>query len=126
MTISLTEMIGTAIEAHGAWSAHLREAVQTGKSRRSGDQAACHKSCAFGTWLESPETRARYAQTPAYQVIHRLHRQFHAVAGDITDLINAGDLAQASALIEGDMAQTSERLVRGLMKWRAEEGQRAA
>lgn len=116
----MIENIKMAVGAHGGWLVQLNTAIATGTSKKTGDEAACHKSCAFGTWLESTGIKANYAATDPYKVIYRLHREFHAAAGDVTDLVLAGHLQEAKALLDGELTARSQKLVRGMQKWMQE------
>lgn len=55
-----------------------------------------------------------------YQVIRRLHAEFHQCAGRVLDRAVAGQAGEARLLLEGEYAQRSEKLMRALGKWKRE------
>ncbi len=50
--------------------------------------------CVLGRWLHG-EGRARYVSWPEYTIVFECHKAFHAEAGRIARLINAGQYIQA-------------------------------
>ena len=91
---SVSEVLHTALEAHKAWDARLREAIKTGSSATTPEQAGVDDQCAFGKWLHSPG-EFRTSQPEAWQQIHDLHEQFHRNAAGVLKLAIAGKRREA-------------------------------
>ena len=116
----LSTQINAAIGAHGAWKVRLKAAINTGTCDVTPAAASCDDTCAFGGWLYgatiSPATRAG---TP-YQVIRRLHAEFHQCAGQVLSHVATGNKPGAQKVLDGEFTERSEKLVRALHKWKRE------
>lgn len=55
-----------------------------------------------------------------YQVVKRLHRDFHIAAAEVIDAVTHAQDDRAAALMEEDFTPKSEKLVRALTKWKRE------
>ncbi len=74
------------------------EAIKTGSSGTTVEQAGADDQCAFGKWLHSPgEFRASHPDR--WQEIHDLHEQFHRNAAQVLKLATTGQQRQAEELI---------------------------
>ncbi len=91
---SLSEVLTAARDTHNAWGARLRDAIDSGHSAMSTDQAGADDQCAFGKWLHSPG-EFRTSQPERWQRIHDLHEQFHRNAADVLKLATTGQTKQA-------------------------------
>lgn len=116
----LLNQINNAISAHSSWKIKLRTAVNKGKSEHSIDDVRCDDKCAFGKWLHGSEIDEPTRSGVPYSVIKRLHAEFHVCAADVLKMATTGDAPGADALLDGDFSARSEKLVRGLCKWRGE------
>lgn len=117
---TLINQINNAIGAHGSWKIKLRTAVNKGKSEHSVEDVRCDDKCAFGKWLHGTEIDAQTRSGAPFNVIKRLHAEFHVCAADVLKKATTGDIPGASELLDGDFAARSEKLVRGLRKWKGE------
>lgn len=115
--------IRDAMGAHGAWKLRLRTAVQTGRGDISAARARCDDRCDFGRWLYGPGLSAEMKAGKPYQVVRRLHAEFHAAAGEVLAAAERGDRAGADALLADAFDPRSEVLKRALMKWLGELSQ---
>lgn len=115
--------INNALGAHGAWKLKLKTAVQLGHSTVSPTQIACDKSCAFGTWLHGTSIDTPTRSGMPYQVVRRLHAEFHECASRVASLANSGQKEAAALLLDGEYKQRSEKLSRALTKWKGELAQ---
>ena len=119
-TQAMIKEINDAIGAHGMWKMRLRTAINTGTGDFSSADVCRDDRCAFGKWIHGssidPATRA----SVPYQVIRRLHAEFHRTAGEVLACVERGNRPAAEALLAGDYTARSEKLVRGLSKWKAE------
>ncbi len=117
----IEDQIRTAIGAHGAWKLHLRAAVISGTCDTTGDEAACDDRCAFGKWLHGQQIDNQTRRSVPFRVVLRLHKQFHACAGDVIDAALAGQKDEALSILEGDFTDVSHRLRRAMVKWAGEQ-----
>ncbi len=117
---TLIDQINNAIGAHGSWKIKLRTAVNKGHSTHNVDEVRCDDKCAFGKWLHGSNIDGPTRAGAPYNVIKRLHAEFHICAADVLSKATNGDTPGAAQLLEGDFAAKSEKLVRGLRKWKGE------
>lgn len=118
--LDLSTAITNAIGAHGAWKMRLRTAIATRQSDLNPGDVRCDDRCEFGKWLYSPQIDAETKAGMPYQVVRRLHREFHHAAADVISAVARNDKDQAVALMEDDFTPRSEKLVRALTKWKRE------
>ena len=116
----LINQINNAIGAHGSWKIKLRTAVNKGHSEHSVDEVRCDDRCPFGKWLYGGDIDAAMKASAPYNVIKRLHAEFHVCAADVLQKATTGDAAGAAQIMEREFTPTSEKLVRGLRKWKGE------
>lgn len=112
--------ITNAIGAHGAWKMRLRTAIRTQQSDITVATVRRDDCCEFGKWLHGPKIDAATKSDVPYQVITRLHRDFHAAAAEVMEAALDGHDAQAETLMADDFTFKSEKLVRALTKWKRE------
>jgi len=105
---SLEETFAAALQAHHAWNARLREAIDTGRSSMPVEQAARDDACAFGKWLHAPG-QFREQQPECWQHLHDLHGQFHADAAEILKLATTGSAGEARERMRGNDFAAIER-----------------
>jgi hypothetical protein len=117
---SLINEINQAIGAHGAWKMRLRTAINTGTGDITVADASHEALCAFGKWLTGPSVSPAVRAGVPYQVVRRLHAEFHQIAGQVLAEALRGRREEASILMEGPFAAQSEKLVRALTKWKNE------
>ena len=122
----LVDEIMKAIGAHGAWKMRLRTAIQLGSSDVDPGAVRCDNLCAFGKWLHGPSLDPTIKSGMPFQVTKRLHAEFHECASDVLELALRGDKPNAQALLDGEYAQRSTKLVEALSKWRRELSRPAA
>ncbi len=116
----MIEQINAAIGAHGAWKLRLRTAISTGQCDVTPATARCENKCQFGRWLHGPEIDSGTRAGVPYQVVTRLHADFHRTAGDILECALRGDRQRAQLQLDGNYGAQSEKLVRALTKWKRE------
>jgi len=117
---NLIKQINDAIGAHGSWKIKLRTAINKGHSTQNAADVRCDDKCAFGKWLHGPEIDAQTRTSIPYSVIKRLHAEFHVCAADVLKQATSGNVSGATELLEGEFSAKSEKLVRGLRKWKGE------
>lgn len=112
--------VQNAIRAHGAWKLRLKTAIATGSSTLKIDDVARDDCCEFGKWLYSNKISPATKQGKPYQVIKRLHGEFHQCAGSVLKEVTAGKREAATSLLNGPFTDKSETLVMALGKWKGE------
>lgn len=117
---AVVPQIDAAIGAHGAWKLRLRTAIRNGESELTPSTVCRDDECAFGKWLYSSEIDPATRAGMPYQVIRRLHAEFHQCAGDVLGQALSGQRALAEAKLEGEFTARSDKLVRALTKWKGE------
>jgi uncharacterized phage infection (PIP) family protein YhgE len=91
---SVAGVMTSALEAHQAWRASLRDAIDTGTSSISVQDAGHDDRCNFGKWLHGPGT-FRDRDPQRWQLVHDLHEQFHRNAAQLLELATTGKTEQA-------------------------------
>ena len=88
-----------AIKAHGDWKLKLRAAIST-KETLDAQSIATDNACPLGQWLHGP-ARKKYGNLKSYASCVEQHKLFHLEAGKVASAINAGQLQQAKAMLDG-------------------------
>lgn len=117
---AIIEEVNNAIGAHGMWKMRLRTAITSGRCDITSADACCDNKCAFGKWLYGPTLDSQVRAGVPYQVIRRLHAEFHRSAGEVLAQVERGNASGAQATMGGEFADRSEKLVRALTKWKGE------
>ena len=81
------------IAAHQQWRVTLRNAALRGKELDA-NTIRRDDCCALGKWIHGPGGQ-RWGREPLFTELLGHHKAFHAEAGKVADLINAGQVAQA-------------------------------
>ena len=114
------EQINNAIGAHGAWKLRLRSAISSGRGDINAITAGRDDLCEFGKWLNSSDIDAETRNGMPYQVVRRLHTEFHRTAGRVLALVEARHVDAAKDCMSGEFTERSEKLVRAMMKWKGQ------
>ena len=109
-----------AIGAHGAWKLKLSTAIATGRSTVTPEELSRDDCCAFGKWLAGSDLDAATRAGKPYQVVSRLHSEFHRAAGDVLAKALDGDEVGAQTLMDGAYKEKSAKLSAALSKWRTD------
>jgi hypothetical protein len=117
---SIVEEINNAVGAHGVWKLKLKTAISTGSSGNDVEKVKCDNLCDFGQWLYSDKITADLKQGKPYEVIKRLHAEFHEIAASVLIQVDKNESDKAKVILETDFAEKSSTLVRALSKWKAE------
>ncbi len=112
--------ITSAMGAHGAWKLKLKTSIATGQFEQDVHSVSCDDRCQFGQWLHGPSIEPGTKAGVPYQVVRRLHAEFHQSAAKVLSHALKGEKAQATAVLEGDYAERSDKLGRALLKWKRE------
>jgi methyl-accepting chemotaxis protein len=112
---SETDVFRAAREAHEAWRARLRDAIETGSSPVSVEDAGKDDACSFGKWLHGPGM-LRDRDPERWQLLHDLHEQFHRNAAEVLALAISGRRADAQAMINNPKFSDIERRLKDALK----------
>lgn len=116
----IIEEIENAVRAHGMWKLKLKTAITTGRNESDARDVECDNLCAFGKWLYGPTITPQIAAGKPYEVIKRLHAEFHKCAGSVLRKIDVGQIDGAQEILDTEFAEKSTILVRALTKWKKE------
>ena len=120
MNDSLIKEIDAAISAHATWKLRLKTAITTGRVEQDVETVRRCDQCAFGKWLDGPTISGDVRAGKPYEVVHRLHADFHRAAADVLIAVARGNIDAAQTTMSGDFADRSRILVVALNKWRNE------
>jgi len=111
--------ITQAVAAHGQWKSKLRLAIDTGQSEPTPERVKQDCNCGFGKWLYNGIDDANKASDD-YQLIKRLHADFHKEAGAILEMGLNGDKGNANAKmsIDSPFSKISADLTKAMMAWK--------
>ena len=112
--MSMKEQVEKAVAAHEAWKQRLTAAIDSGSSTFDAGTVATDNACDFGKWLYSLSDGDKAAD---FESVRSLHADFHALAGKILGLATGGNKDEASALMSGEFAALSGKLVSTLNAW---------
>ena len=112
---SVSDVLGSALEAHQAWRTRLLEAIETGKSPMSVQEAGHDDRCNFGKWLHGPGT-LRDRDPRRWQQLHDLHEQFHCNAAEVLELAISGRATEAEERMQASEFVKIERQLQGALQ----------
>ncbi|HUO75254.1 MAG TPA: methyl-accepting chemotaxis protein [Solirubrobacteraceae bacterium] len=112
---SAADVFRAAREAHEAWRGRLREAISTGTSAVSVEDAGKDDMCGFGKWIHGPGM-LRDRAPERWQLLHDLHEQFHRNAAEVLALATSGRKADAQALIQSARFTDVERRLQDALR----------
>lgn len=126
MTASrMIDAISKAIYAHGAWKQKLRNAIASGDTDLIMEMARDDSKCDLGILLDSPAIPQGMRATMSYQIVRRLHSEFHVCAGDVLAQAQVDRTGVADMLLSGECSDRSQVLIAALTRWKAELSQAA-
>jgi hypothetical protein len=111
---SPTDVMAAALEAHEAWNAKLRQAIQTGDCPTSVEQASRDDACTFGKWLHGNPSFQR-EHPKQWQKLHDLHEQFHRLAASVLERAVSGRKAEAERLARATEFETIKQQLRSAL-----------
>jgi hypothetical protein len=106
--------ITNAISAHGAWIGRFRRFF-SGQEKLDAAVVSKNDQCDFGKWLNGEGKGL--LDGASYQQIHKLHTEFHKIAGEVVRKVERGDVAGGKAAIEktGEFGKASAVLTAAMM-----------
>lgn len=106
--------IDVAIGAHQNWKARLALYLEGKSTEDLRPEVICHDDrCDLGKWIHS-DGQKQLGQYAMFAELRAVHKIFHQHASSVVALQNAGKHADAKALLDGEYAKTSERVIRRL------------
>ncbi|MGV6821216.1 MAG: CZB domain-containing protein [Parvularcula sp.] len=112
--------IQKALTAHGAWKMRIQTSISRKSIDADPDTVCCDNLCEFGKWLYGPSMDEMTRAGKPYQVIRRLHAEFHECAAEVLREIDAGNMTKANEIFHGEYEFRSHKLSIALSKWRRE------
>ncbi|MBY0364655.1 hypothetical protein CDN99_15355 [Roseateles aquatilis] len=102
------------------WKVSLRGAIER-HEHLDADAISCDNRCQLGQWLHGAGGRRNGTQ-PKFMALPEEHRKFHEAAGEVARRINAGQMDDATRMLDsgsafarssGDVAVALNRVRRG-------------
>jgi hypothetical protein len=120
--MSFAHEIAIAVRIHIGWRDKLTALIESGDLDLNAGLVGKDNACEFRRWLYGSSISLRMHCDPHFLKVHRLHREFHACAGAIVQLILEGRKQEAQALMEddGDYTKISDQLVAAMLSWQKE------
>ena len=87
----MKEVLQQAITSHSHWKYNLQQAIKTGKSQATVDEAKNAHLCELGKLLDSAVGKT----LPDYAELTKIHQDFHEEAADILKLALTGKQSEA-------------------------------
>ncbi|MBK7003511.1 MAG: CZB domain-containing protein [Rhodoferax sp.] len=78
---------------------------------------SAHNLCPFGKWLHGQTLSADEMAGGDFEIVSKLHSEFHKLAGKIKELIETDEVSKARELLLGEFEETSNALVSALRVW---------
>ncbi len=119
-TTPVLTAIDKAVSAHAQWKNRLRIAAETRQSDITPDHACKDNLCQFGKWLYGDALGISRAEKGAdYEVIRRMHAEFHVQAAETLKKALAGDRAgyDIDTAPTGKFHTISTELTQALLLW---------
>ena len=106
--------LDVAIDAHERWKSDLLRYLQGQSAEAPQPDGTCgDDGCELGRWLGG-DGQKRFGRNALFSDLRTLHETFHRHAASVVALHQAGRRSDARALLHGDYAKASERIVRRL------------
>ena len=107
--------IDSAIGKHAEWKVKFRVAIAKKEKMDVAHVANIHV-CDFGAWLDN-EGKHQHGRLPEFANLVDIHKQFHAEAVKVAQLINATKYSEAEAALSGSSySQVSTQMANGVLK----------
>ncbi|WP_088278467.1 CZB domain-containing protein [Ideonella sp. A 288] len=97
--------LSQATQAHSEWKVKLRMAI-TKKESLDANTISADNCCNLGKWLHG-EAKGKYASLRSYSECVQRHAAFHREAGAVARVINSGDFAKATQMLDGGTAYSA-------------------
>jgi hypothetical protein len=112
------KMIDKAISAHKEWKSRLENAIATGSSDILPIVVKKDDICEFGKWLYSLSATEKLSED--YNIVRKLHAEFHAIAADILQHAVSAEIDEAKRKLSfgGTYGIASSKLCTALYDWK--------
>ena len=124
MTAHETLILDAAAQSHVFWLERLHADASRGRTEHSAEAARRVDACALGHWLHAG-ARPSVRELEPYRTVVEVHTRFHAMAGDILDLVLQGERAEALHRLDvnGEFMMLSGQLLVGLRALQAADAE---
>jgi len=112
--------LDNAIKAHADWRATLRTAAAKNE-QLDAETISRDNCCEMGKWLHGAGG-SKFGGKPTFVSLINAHQDFHTEAGKVAKIINQGDGAQATQMLESGtgFSQTSNEVSRLIVQLKGE------
>lgn len=112
--------IHEAMNAHVNWKVRLQKYIDGKSDEQLDPMLVCRDDqCSLGKWIHGPATKHFHADK-AFHTLRSDHAQFHYVAANVIRYMQEGDKAGAEALMKGEYAKVSHRVIKMLNELNAQ------
>jgi hypothetical protein len=104
-----------AVAAHIKWKVRLEDYINGSSTETLDPMVICRDDqCALGKWIHG--TAANYFNhSDDFQRLRADHAQFHFIAGNVVSKVQTHDQTGAEALMQGEYAHVSRKVVQALV-----------
>ena len=115
--MNLDTSITDAIVSHRLWRIRFTSALETGLEALRTDIVEAADQCALGKWLQATEIPRQVRESPQFNNVVELHRDFHRVSGLVLAFAKEGSHQQFIDALnpDGIFSQASSALVDALL-----------
>ncbi|MBM4200098.1 MAG: hypothetical protein FJ189_02280 [Gammaproteobacteria bacterium] len=117
--MDIYSQLSKAFAAHGFWKMWLIQAINTGETDLTVENARQDERCGFGRWLQSLPDDIK--ATVYWQKVPALHNRFHHDAAHVLELALHGQRTDAMSEVaqDGGFTESSRALTHTIMDWKA-------
>lgn len=103
-----------AINAHVKWKVRLQDYLNGASAETLDPMVICRDDqCVLGQWIHGPALK-HFHEHEAFYTLRADHAQFHSIAGAVVKKVQENDRTGADALMEGEYAHASRKVVQAL------------
>ncbi len=103
-----------AIHAHVQWKVRLQDYLNGRSSEELEAAVICRDDqCTLGKWIHGPALK-HFEGDATFHQLRADHAEFHLVAGDVVNHVQANERAEAEALMDNEYKYASRRVVQAL------------
>ncbi len=100
-----------AVEAHIHWKLRLQAYLEGKSTEQLDPMVICRDDqCELGKWIHGP-AMSHFHEVEAFHELRADHAQFHYVAANVVKDVQADNRASAEALLKGEYAHISHKVV---------------
>jgi len=104
-----------AINAHILWKIRLEKYLDGTSEENLDANVICRDDqCKLGKWIHGPALHYFHEDDETLQILRSDHAHFHVTAASIVTHVQAKQIAEAEAIMDGEYTQASRKVVRDL------------